>query len=325
MLEKILKLYTMAMAYDVRSPTPHLFGPPGSNKSTVAEQAAQLLGVNLHIINVSRLSPLEIEGVQMPTDMHDPAAMRLHMLPATFWTQLKRGDIVLLDEFLRGFPEVYNALLDILTSRRVGAHRLPEVFIMAASNSTVAYDKALEDRLLHLPVPDPRSSKSAKAELAQALVDRLGLMPSETSTYEMNTLLTDIVLPMYDVLDQLTGKAKAVTTTAPDHACSVRNLIGQVQLREIKTDKLRELIDMANSRAMAVSKPQYVILLDGKRIPTNYQKEAEKLRGNPRLTELQAKNLELNLQLIELESARHDKKGATPDDDELFDSNAAPF
>ena len=66
MLEKVLKLYTAAMLGDVRSPTPHLFGPPGSGKSSVVEQAAEMLGVTLHTINVSRISPLELEGVQMP-------------------------------------------------------------------------------------------------------------------------------------------------------------------------------------------------------------------------------------------------------------------
>ena len=35
MLEKLLKLYVMATTVGVTSPTPHLFGPPGSGKSTV--------------------------------------------------------------------------------------------------------------------------------------------------------------------------------------------------------------------------------------------------------------------------------------------------
>ena len=78
-------------------------------------------------------------------------------------------DIVLMDEFLRGFPEVYNALLDIFTSRRVGNLVLPKVFIMGASNSVVTYDQALEDRLLHVPVPDPRRSKAERERLVNAL------------------------------------------------------------------------------------------------------------------------------------------------------------
>ena len=67
MLEKILKMYVMYMRLDVRSPMPHLVGPPGCGKSTVVEQAAEMIGVNLHIINVSRLNPLDLEGVQIGT------------------------------------------------------------------------------------------------------------------------------------------------------------------------------------------------------------------------------------------------------------------
>ena len=161
-----MKLYAMSMAYKVTSPMPHLVGPPGCGKSTYVQQLADLLGVELHIINVSRLSPLDVEGVQMPHGLGDD--MILKMLPATYWSTLKDGDILLFDEFLRGFPEVYNAILDIFTSRRVGALRLPDVFIIGASNSVVAYDSALEDRLLHITVPDPRKSKTEKAHIAQA-------------------------------------------------------------------------------------------------------------------------------------------------------------
>ena len=176
MLTKLMRLYVMSMAYDVRSPMPHLVGPPGCGKSTSVEQLAELLGVQLHIINVSRLSPLEIEGVQMPHGSDDEMALR--MLPATFWTSLKEGDILLMDEFLRGFPEVYNGLLDIFTSRRVGAFVLPKVFIIGASNSVVAYDQALEDRLLHLPVTDPRKSKTELQNLADIMTSALGLLPA---------------------------------------------------------------------------------------------------------------------------------------------------
>jgi MoxR-like ATPase len=145
-----MKLYAMSMAYDVRSPMLHLVGPPGCGKSSVVEELAELLGVGLHTINVSRLSPLDVEGVQMPHTTGDVMALR--MLPATYWTRMKEGDILLMDEFLRGFPEVYNALLDIFTSRKVGSLTLPKVFIIGASNTTVVYDQALEDRLIHIPV-----------------------------------------------------------------------------------------------------------------------------------------------------------------------------
>lgn len=319
MLEKILKLYTMAMAVDVRSPLPHLFGPPGCGKSTAVEQAAALIGCNLHVINVSRISPLELEGVQMPITHGD--GMKLSLLTATFWTQLKEGDILLLDEFLRGFPEVYNGLLDILTSRQVAGYRLPRVFIIAASNSTVSYDKALEDRLLHLTVPDPRSSKRAKKQLAELVVDALGLLPEMKDSYEMQSLLDTEVLPMYEILDQIKGKSGAAPGSIKGN--SLRNLIGQAQLREVKSAPLQELLSMNNLKAMQQGKAQYVLLHKGgtTNMPANYLREAKKLQGNTRLTEVQALNLRLNLQLAELESVRYEKEEA---EDDVF-ADEAPF
>ena len=222
MLEKLLHLYTTAMTHDVRSPMPHLVGPPGTGKSTIVQQAADLLGVHLHIINVNRLSPLEIEGLQMPVDNNT----RIHMIPAVFWSRLAEGDIVLFDEYLRGFPEVQDALLDVLTSRRVGAFQLPKVFFVGASNSVIAYDKALEDRLLNIPVQDLRSSakflKAAKARF----IEEAGLHPDLIFSYELRELFDQEVLPTYAMLDAF--KDNKTMAVADLKGSSVRNLVGQV-------------------------------------------------------------------------------------------------
>lgn len=299
MLAKLMRLYVMSMAYDVRSPMPHLVGPPGCGKSTSVEQLAELLGVELHIINVSRLSPLEIEGVQMPHGSDDEMALR--MLPATFWTSLKEGDILLMDEFLRGFPEVYNGLLDIFTSRRVGAFVLPKVFIIGASNSVVAYDQALEDRLLHLPVTDPRKSKTELQNLADIMTSALGLLPAMAKDPDMIELLERVVLPMYDLLDSFSKKG--VKAASKGEGQSLRKLIGQVQMRMVKTPLLKDMITRNNQLAMASGKAQYVVLLDGKNPPNGYHAAAENLQGNPRLTDVQALNLRMNLELIALSEA----------------------
>lgn len=311
MLELILKLYTMYMVSDVRSPLPHLFGPPGCGKSTSVEQAAALIGVNLHIINVARLSPLEVEGVQMPHGSEDD--MVLKMLPATFWTQLQEGDILLLDEFLRGFPEVYNAILDVLTSRRVGAYRLPKVFIIAASNTTIAYDKALEDRLMHLPAPDPRNNKKVKKQMAETLVNGLGLHPKMVEAFSMQSLLDTEVLPMYDMLDTL-GKASSPVQVK---GRSLRNLIGQAKFREFQSASLLSLIEENNRLALNDAKYQYVFLPNGKNPDDRYLRATVQLLqlGEGKLTEVQRQNLDLNLQLIELEKARQQKEVTADDDD----------
>lgn len=302
-----MRLYVMSMTYDVRSPMPHLVGPPGCGKSHYVEVLADLCEVQLHIINVSRLSPLDVEGVQMPHGTGEDMALR--MLPATFWTSLKEGDILLMDEFLRGFPEVYNALLDIFTSRRVGAFVLPKVFIIGASNSVTAYDKALEDRLLHLRVPDPRTSTREADHIAKILVEWLGLLPDMVNSDEMKGVLTTEILPTYKLLDSF--KKKGVKVGTEFEGTSLRNLLGQAQLRMVTSTPLKELIDVNNQRAMRDGKYQYVLLLNGK--PggyglTGYVQQAMKLRNNPKLTKIQSLNLEANLQLIELNHAQHEEE-----------------
>jgi hypothetical protein len=306
MLEMLMRLYVMALAYDVRSPMPHLVGPPGSGKSSVIEALAEQLDVNLHVINVSRLSPLEVEGVMMP--MGEAEEMVLKMLPATFWTSLKEGDVLLMDEFLRGFPEVYSSLLDIFTSRRVGAYRLPKVFIVGASNSVIAYDFALEDRLLHIPVPDPRKNQAERKRLATILVEDLGLDPSMVDSMEMSSLLDTEVLPTFDVLDVFKKRGTKVTST--EKGRSLRNLIGQAQLRQVQSTQLVDLIEANNQHAVSKGLWQYVLLLNGKNPPSGYIKAAVPLQGNDKLTRVQSINLDMNLELIGLEDEK--KKEDTP-------------
>lgn len=301
MLEKLLKMYYACMLQDVRSPTPHLAGPPGVGKSSVVQELANTVGCRLHKINVSRVSPLEIEGVQMPVDGNT----RLELLLSTLWSELKEGDIVVFDEFLRGFPEVYNGLLDIITDRMVGSHQLPKVFFIAASNSVATYDSALEDRLLHIMVPDLRVRMSAREEAKDRLVKEMGLYPEVKNMPEMVMLFEQEILPTYKVMDQFTGGSVAATAgTSTGAGKSMRNLIGQVRLREVQSAALEDLITVNNRLAIQAGKCQYVVLLNGRKPDPEYVRQAEALQKvMVKLTEIQRNNLTLNLQLIEMEEA----------------------
>ena len=295
MLSTILRLYTAARAEGVRTPIVHLFGPPGCGKSTFVEQAAKMLGVNLHQINVSRISPLELEGVQMPTEG------KLELLLATYWNNLKDGDILFLDEFLRGFPEVYNGLLDILTSRTVGGHELPDVFIIAASNSTTAYDPALTDRLLHLYVPDPRTSKTEDMRIRSSIINALGLMPSMATSMSMDALMSEHILPMYKMLDAAKGNNVGSTSSSQD--MSPRNLIGQGQLRECTSGDLYALLESNNAAAMRQGKPQFVRIAYYKNritpVDPTYVEKMVPLLSSDKLTPAQRIQAQVNINLIE--------------------------
>ena len=65
------------------------------------------------------------------------------------------------------------------------------------------------------------------------MVDALGLLPEMRDSYEMQTLLDTEVLPMYEMLDTLKNKASARRPCS--RVSSVRNLIGQAQLREVQS------------------------------------------------------------------------------------------
>ena len=300
MLEKILRWYQAAMIGDVRSPLVHLFGPPGCGKSSSVYQAAEILGCRVHTVNVSRLSPLDLEGVQMPVENNT----RLHMLTATWWTRLQDGDIILLDEFLRGFPEVYNGLLDILTSRQVGDFVLPRVFFIAASNTTVAYDKALEDRLLHVPVRDPRSSKSAREDLVQRLVKEAGLHPKIAAGADMDEVITNLVLPMYGVLDDMKKRKQA--SAAAVNGMSIRKIAGQILMRELTESTLKELIETNNRLAIKMSQPQYVIVVPGQEVDLAPQVlRAHGMLTNSSLDQVQRRNIEINMALVQQHAALH--------------------
>ena len=252
MIQQILRLYTAAMTHEVTGLVPHLVGPPGTGKSTAVKQAAHLLGVNLHTINVSRLSPLEVEGVQMPV------GGKLDMLLATHWNSLQEGDILLFDEFLRGFPEVYNALLDIFTSREVAGHKLPKVFIIAASNSVAAYDPALSDRLMHLPVQDPRGKAELMRAAQQRILDKTHLNPRLLDSPELLELMHQRVFPAYRMLDNFTKGNGSAVASAVTEALSERNIIAQINLRQTQDVFIAALLDANNRLAVATSHIQYL-------------------------------------------------------------------
>ena len=314
MFEQLLKLYVTSMATGVTSPMPHIVGPPGSGKSTVCRELADTLGVKLHTLNVSRISPLELEGLQMP----DQSGERLNLLLSTIWTQLKDGDILLLDEFLRGFPEVYNGLLDILTAREVAGHQLPNVFIIGASNSVATYDSALEDRLLHIMVPDPRKRSKVDSELRTRMIVETGLNPEVVACDAMDRLMMNIVLPTYDMLDVFVGTSG--TQAKMNYAFgvrprSLRHLIGQVKLRLLQTNLLKELIETNNQISRQSKKPQYVILTDAK-APVGYESEINAIleSGTP-MSPIHELNARINLNLITAEAMKRPSQTGVSDDD----------
>ena len=299
MLKTILRLYTTAMVSNVKGVIPHIYGPPGSGKSAVMEQAAQLLGVKLHTLNVSRISPLDLEGVQMPVDG------KLELFLATYWSKLNEGDILYLDEFLRGFPEVYNGLLDIFTSREVAGNKLPRIFIIASSNSVATYDPALEDRLLHIQVPDPRRSKSADMAIRETIVKALGLHPENLTSFYMDTLMCEIHAT-YSMLDSQRAGMKLNGVDAYK-GISPRNLISQGLLRYVDNPSLVNLLNQNNRVAADAREYKYYKVFytrnDIAGLEDGVEAAMRRIIDSPTFTTEEKRDAQINLQLIESHNA----------------------
>ena len=295
MLSKLIALYTAAQTQGTTSPMPHLFGPPGTGKSSVVKQLADLAGVRLHTVNVSRLSPLELEGVQVP----NKDASELNMLYSSLWTALKPGDIILWDEYLRGFPEVYNGILDILTSRHVAGLDLPPVFMVGASNSTVAYDPALDDRLLHIPVWDIRKNDTAYNDAIKRFITEASLMHAEEVVDLVSAWFQANVLPGYRVLDELARKPQARADLST--YVSPRKAAGMIQLRSFP-GALTPTVNASNACARWADRPERFIVYDQESASTFKELTQDGVPSSlmDSFSEIEYKNFHTNVALLKL-------------------------
>lgn len=242
-LEQLIKLYWLATTYDVRSPMPHIVGPPGASKSTTVHELAETVGCKVHTLNVSRLSPLEVEGLQIPHETES----KLKLLVSNFWSNLNDGDIILLEEFLRGFPEVYNSLLDIFTAREVAGFKLPNVFIVGTSNTDIAYDQALQDRLLHIYVPDMTKTLVRHNAVNWFLSDA-GLCTTEPILVELcDGMFLTAVVPLYQ------KRSNDVNNSHIVEGSSARKLMGELLLRTFETRGLSHFVHGYNSELLNLS------------------------------------------------------------------------
>jgi len=278
LLSTLTTMYVATMTQDIRSPIPLIVGPPGVGKSTSAFQLAEMMGVNCHVLNLARSNPVEMEGILMPITTDE--GMETKLLPSHTWTQIQPGDVLIIEEPDRAMKFAMDAVMDILTSRRVAGEDVAPCFAMAAANSTKFKDMAHADRFLPVPVEDVRRKMGARNELKQLLVNALGLHPDVVDSHEMEMLITEEVDPTYEILDELktvnTGIPASVTGT------SVRNLMGQVRLRQIQSVALEALVKFSNEIAVSKAQWHYYIMLAGKP-PADFVQVLPIMIANPKI------------------------------------------
>jgi hypothetical protein len=142
----------------------------------------------------------------------------------------------------------------------------------------------------------------ARLKAKELMARECGFIPEVVKTQEMDEVFNKYVLPTYKMLDYFQGKA-SLGQVAVVEGKSIRHLVGQVHLREIHIPELKQLVTINNQLAMNARKWQFIVLLDGKNVDPKYVTGATKLLGNASLSEIQACNLDLNLDLIKIEEA----------------------
>lgn len=110
---------------------PCLLGSPGIGKTEGIESFARKHGRNVVHIIASQVLPSEISGMTMPNqethsmDVFDHARL----------SHMRDGDVLFLDEILKGQQQVLSAMLTLVQERRLmSGTRLPDIIVVAAAN-----------------------------------------------------------------------------------------------------------------------------------------------------------------------------------------------
>ena len=110
---------------------PCLLGAPGIGKTEGIETFAKEHGRNVVHIIASQILPTEVSGMTMPNqETHS-----MDVFDHSRLSHMRDGDILFLDELLKGQQQVLSACLTLVQERRLmsGTH-LPDVIIVAAAN-----------------------------------------------------------------------------------------------------------------------------------------------------------------------------------------------
>jgi MoxR-like ATPase len=130
---------------------PILVGNAGVGKTQMVHQLAKKTDKNVTTLIISQMEPEDLMG--MPAkDLENKVTVWLR----PDWWPTEKNNILFLDEIARAKSDVKNAILQLLTDRRLGDHKLPEdTWIIAAMNPSndrfdqeEVFDSAFIDRFV---------------------------------------------------------------------------------------------------------------------------------------------------------------------------------
>ena len=104
-------------------------GPPGIGKSSIVNQVAERLGLDVIDLRLGQIPPSDIRGLPSVQD-----GRSVYVRPD--WLPVDGNGILFLDELTNAAPTVQGLAQQLLLDRRVGEHRLGDGwFIVAAGNA----------------------------------------------------------------------------------------------------------------------------------------------------------------------------------------------
>ena len=126
----------LASMYEMREElVPCFIGDPGIGKTQGIYEFAKEKGAKVVTFILSNTVPSEVSGIRMP----DKDTKKLEVFDDSRMASLEDGDILFFDEILQAPPMLWAACLTLIQDRIMASgRRLPDVFIVAASNPVVS-------------------------------------------------------------------------------------------------------------------------------------------------------------------------------------------
>lgn len=177
-LERIL-----AVAYKARRPV-LLEGPTGVGKSEIVRRAAESLGIDTVVLDLSLLEPPDLVGLPIVKDGRTEYALP-HVLPRD------GAGILLLEELNRAERYIQQPALQLLSARRLHEYQLPPDWVCVATVNpqtaeyhVTALDKALRARFLQVAVRADRPSWLAWAQTRNLHPGIIGLVQAHERAFD---------------------------------------------------------------------------------------------------------------------------------------------
>ncbi len=121
---------------------PCLIGPPSTGKTSAAHEVAKMLGMKSFTVPTVTLDVVDVKG--LPVKNGD----RTEFLPMDRF--FAEDSIIILDEFLQARPAVKLSMLDMLDTRQIGGHQLPDSTRFILTGNRMSDDCGVESIPKHL-------------------------------------------------------------------------------------------------------------------------------------------------------------------------------